>query len=82
MDVSMLVSIKTTKSMEREHSNGQMVVNILESGIKANNTEKEPILKKVKGDKVFGKWAKGSNGSKIIQATIMRELKSKFKYFK
>jgi hypothetical protein len=26
--VNMLVSIKTTKSMEREHLNGQMVVNI------------------------------------------------------
>lgn len=66
MDESMLVNIKTTKSMERELSNGQMVENILESGIKANNTAKVPILKRGKGDRVFGKWAKELNGSKIM----------------
>lgn len=58
----MLVSIKTTKNMEREHLNGQMVVNIQENGIKANSTVKAPILKKEKGDKAFGKWAKELNG--------------------
>jgi hypothetical protein len=62
----MLVSIKTTKSMVREHSNGQMGVNILESGIKVNNTAKVPILKKARGDRVFGKWAKELSGSKIM----------------
>ena len=40
MGVRMWVNIKTIKSMVKEHSNGQMVVNILESGIKANNTAK------------------------------------------
>jgi|688.fasta_scaffold1016349_1 hypothetical protein len=58
----MLVSIKMTRSMEKEHLNGLMDVNILENGIKVNNTEKEHILKKEKGDKVFGKWAKELNG--------------------
>jgi hypothetical protein len=48
--------------MEKEHLNGLMDVNILENGIKVNNTEKEHILKKEKGDKVFGKWAKELNG--------------------
>jgi hypothetical protein len=62
----MLASIKTTKSMVREHSNGQMGVNILESGIKVNNTAKVPILKKARGDRVFGKWAKELSGSKIM----------------
>ena len=42
--------------MEKVYLYGQMVENILVTGFKENNMEKVFTLKKVKRDKVFGKW--------------------------
>ena len=56
MDVDTLGNTKTIKNTVMVLSNGQMVENILVTGFKENNMAKVFILKKVKRDKVFGKW--------------------------
>jgi hypothetical protein len=56
MDVDTLDNTKTIRNMVMVPLNGQMVENILVTGFKENNMEKVFTLKKVKRDKVFGKW--------------------------
>ena len=56
MDVDMLDNTRTIRNMVMVPLNGQMVENILVTGFKENNMEKVFTLKKVKRDKVFGKW--------------------------
>ena len=56
MDVDTSDNTKTIKNTVMVLLNGQMVENILVTGFKENNMEKVFTLKKVKRDKVFGKW--------------------------
>lgn len=56
MEEGTLETTKMIRSTATEPLNGQMVENILESGVRVSNTEKEFTLKKVRRDKVSGRW--------------------------
>ena len=66
MAVVMLEAIKMIRSMVMVHLNGQMVVNILVNGFWENSMVREFTLKKVKKDKVFGRWVKELSGSSLV----------------
>lgn len=61
-----LESTKTTKNTVREPSHGQMADATKENGIKESSMVRAFISKKERRDMEFGKWAKESNGSKMI----------------
>ena len=55
-------------------SSGQMVGSISVTGAKVNNMERESTSKRVKRDKVSGRWARELSGSKILEAQLTSEL--------
>ena len=67
MAESTLDNIKTIKNMDKEHLNGLMVETIQVNGKMENNMEKEFILKKANKEKVTGRWARESIGSRKIK---------------
>jgi hypothetical protein len=66
--VDMWANTKTTKSMDKALSNGQMVGSILDNGAKGNNTDKVLISRKVKREKAPGTWEKELSGLKLADS--------------
>jgi hypothetical protein len=72
MVASTLAAMKMIRSMAMEHLSGQMVASILETGVRVSNMGMEPILRKERGVRVFGRWASALSGLKAQQLE-MRE---------
>lgn len=58
-------TISMIKSMDKVHSNGQMVENILASGAKVNNMARVSTSRKVRRGRASGRWVRESSGSRI-----------------
>jgi hypothetical protein len=69
MAVDTRETIKMIRNMVMELLSGLTAESILETGARVNNMEKEFTSKRVKRDKVSGKWEKELSGSRITRPT-------------
>jgi hypothetical protein len=71
-DENMKVNILMIRNKEKEHTLGQMVVNIKDNGLMENSMEKVSLLiRKDKQEKGVGKMEIGSNGIKMTIGKIL-----------
>jgi hypothetical protein len=62
------------KSMAMVHSSGPMAGSTSVTGAKVNSTARVSTSKRARRDKVSGRWARESSGSRMLEAQLTNEL--------